>query len=144
MPGSAGSGSSSGAPPKYRMCIPHLGVSCVDHNNSRIGAIVHNSNCDNSSSNSRSSRSSIVPLLHCNSRLQSGHHNSFLPATSHASAAGRWATLHENVASPSKTTHCELRHPWSINRGAIRRFLNHERVAPTTPPWRRFPQEKKC
>jgi hypothetical protein len=41
--------------------IPHLGVSCVDHNSSRIGAIAHNSNSGNSSSNSHSSSSSTVP-----------------------------------------------------------------------------------
>jgi hypothetical protein len=44
MPGSAGSGSSSGAPPKYCMVYTPPGVSCVDHNSSRIGAITHNSN----------------------------------------------------------------------------------------------------
>jgi hypothetical protein len=36
-------------------CIPHLGVSCGNHNSSRIGAITHNSNRGNSSSNSSSS-----------------------------------------------------------------------------------------
>jgi hypothetical protein len=37
MPGSAGSGSSNGAPPKYRMVYTPPGVSCVDHNSSKIG-----------------------------------------------------------------------------------------------------------
>jgi hypothetical protein len=49
-------------------CIPHLGVSCIDHNSSRIGAIAHNFNRDDSSSNnSRSSSnnsSSTMPLPH--------------------------------------------------------------------------------
>jgi hypothetical protein len=127
-------------------CIPHLGVSCVDHNSSKIGAIAHNSNRGNSSSNSRSSSnnsSSTVPLPHRRSRLPSGHHSSFPPATFHASTMGRWATLLENVACQIKATHRELRHPWSISRGAIRRVLHHERATPTTPPWRRFPWEKK-
>jgi hypothetical protein len=79
MPGSTGSGSFSGARPKYRMVYTPLGVSCVDHNNSRIGAITHNSTCGNSSSNNHSSNnsSSTVPLLNRRSRLPSGHHNSF-------------------------------------------------------------------
>jgi hypothetical protein len=102
MPGSADSGSSSGAPPKYRMVYTLLGVSYVDHTSSRIGVITHNSNRGNSSSNSRSSNnnsSSTMPLLHRHSRL---------PST-----VGRWATLLESAT-------------------------------PTTPPWRRFPREKKC
>jgi hypothetical protein len=128
-------------------CIPHLGVSCIDHNSSRIRVITHNSNRDNSSSNSRSnnsSSSSTVPLPHRRSRLPSGHHSSFPPATFHASIAGRWATLLENAVCPSKATHRELQHPWSIRRGAIRRVLRHRRLTPTTPPWRRLPWEKKC
>jgi hypothetical protein len=44
MPGSSASGGSSGVPPKYRTCIPHLGVSCADYNNSRIGTIARRSN----------------------------------------------------------------------------------------------------
>jgi hypothetical protein len=123
-------------------CIPHLGVTCIDHISSRIGAITHNSNHGNSNSNSRSSSNSsnsTVPLLHHSNRLPSGHHNSFLPATFHASTAGRWATLLENVACPSKATHREFRHLWSISRGAIKRILRHGWAAPTTPPWRRFP-----
>jgi hypothetical protein len=128
MPGSAGSGSSSGAPPKYRMIYTPPGVSCVNHNSSRIGAITHNSNRDNSSSNSRSNSnnsSSTVPLLHHHSRLPSGHHNCSPPSTSHASNAGRWATLLESAACLSKANRRELRHPWLISRGAIRRVLHH-------------------
>jgi hypothetical protein len=133
VPGSAGSGTT--------WCIPHLGVSCVDHNSSRIGAITHNSNRGNSNSNSRSnSNSSTVLLLHHRSRLPSGHHSSFPPATFHASTARRWATLLENAAYPSKITRHEFRHLWSINRGGIRRVLHHGWAAPTTPPWRRFPR----
>jgi hypothetical protein len=140
MPGSAGSGSSSGAPQSTAWC-PHLGVSCVNHINSRIGAITHNSNRGNSSSNSHNS-SSTVPLLHRRSRLPLGHHNRFPPATFHASTTGRWVTLLENAACPSIATRCEFRHPWSFSRRAIRRVLRHERATPTTP-WRRFPWEKK-
>jgi hypothetical protein len=126
-------------------CIPHPGVSCVNHNSSRIGIIAHNSNRGNSSNNSHSSNnnsSSTVPLLHCHSRLPSGHHNSFPPATFHASTAVRWAAFLENAIYPSNATHHELRHLWSISRGAIRRVLHHGRLAPTTPPWRRFTREK--
>jgi hypothetical protein len=108
-------------------CVPHLRVSCVDHNSNRIGAITHNSNCGNSSSDNRSSsnnnNSSTVHLLHRCSRLPSSHHSSFPLATFHASIAGRWATLLENAACLSKATHRELWHPWSISRGAIRRVL---------------------
>jgi hypothetical protein len=132
--------------PNTAWCIPHLGVSCADRNSNRTGAIAHNSNRSNSSSNSRNSNSSrsTVLLLHHHSRLPSGHHSSFLLATFHASTVGRWGTLLKNVASPSKATHRELRHPWSINRGTNRRVLHHKLAVPTTPPWRRFPREKKC
>jgi hypothetical protein len=127
--------------PSIAWCIPHLEVSCVDSNNSRIGAIAHNSSHNYSSSNSRSS---TMPLLHHCSRLPSGHQSSFLTATFYASTTGRWATLLKNAACPSKATHHELWHPWSTNKGAIRRVLHNEWVAPTTPPWRRFPRVKKC
>jgi hypothetical protein len=46
-------------------CIPHLGVSCIDYNNSKIGAIDNNSIYGNFSSNSHnniSSNSSTVLL----------------------------------------------------------------------------------
>jgi hypothetical protein len=131
--------------PSTAWCIPHLGVSCVDHNNNKIGAIANNSIHGNSSSNSCSSNSnsSTVPLLHRRSRLPSGHHSSFLPATFHASTVGRWRTMFENAAYQSTATRLELRHPWSISRGAIRRVIHHGRVTPTTP-WRRFPRVKKC
>jgi hypothetical protein len=111
MPGSVSSGSSSGVPLKYRMVYTPPGGSCTNHNSSRIGAIAHNSNCGNSSSNNRNNsnnNSSTVLLLHCHSRLPSGRHNNFPPATFHASTAGRWGTLLENAASPSKVTHREL------------------------------------
>jgi hypothetical protein len=135
--------------PSTAWYIPHLGVSCVDHtsNSNRIGAIGHNSNCGNSSSNSYNSsnnNSSTMLLLHCHSRLPSGYHSNFPPATFHASTVGRWASLLENAASPSKATHRDLRHPWSTSRGAIRRVLHHALATPTTPPWRRFRREKKC
>jgi hypothetical protein len=94
-------------------CIPHLGVSCVDHNSSRIGAIAHNSNRGNFSSNNIST----MLLLHRCSRLPPGCHSNSPPATFHASTVGRWATLLENAANQSKATHRELRHPWSSNRG---------------------------
>jgi hypothetical protein len=143
MPGSAGSGSSSGAPHKYRMVYtPPGGVSCVGHNNSRIGAIAHNSNRGNFCSNSSNNNSSTMLLLHCCSKLPPGHHRSFSPATSHASTARRWATLLENATSQSKASHRELWHPWSSSRGAIRRVLHDRLATPTTPLWRRFPREK--
>jgi hypothetical protein len=72
IPGSAGSASSSGALSKYCMVYTPPRVSCVDHNNSRIGALAHNSNHDNSSSSS-----STMPLLHHRSKLPLGHHSSF-------------------------------------------------------------------
>jgi hypothetical protein len=131
--------------PSTAWCVPHLEVSCIDQNSSRIGAIANNYNCGNSSSNSHnssSSNSSTVLLLHHHSRLPSGCHSNFPPATFHASAVGRWATLLENAASPSKATHHKLQHPWSNNGGAIRRVLYHRLAAPTRPPWRRFPREK--
>jgi hypothetical protein len=128
--------------PSTAWCIPHLGVSCPDRNSSRIRAIAHNSNRGNSSSNNNSS--STMLLLHRHSRLPSGRHSSFPPTAFHASTVGRLGTLHENAANPSKSTHCELQQPWSINRGANRRVLHHGLAAPTTPPWMRFPREKKC
>jgi hypothetical protein len=48
MPGSASSGSCSGAPPKYRMAYTPPRVSCVDHNSSRIGALTDNSSSSSS------------------------------------------------------------------------------------------------
>jgi hypothetical protein len=45
---------------------------------------------------------------------------------------------------PKQSNSHELRHLWSIIRGAIRRVLHHGRLVPTIPPWRRFPREKKC
>jgi hypothetical protein len=92
MPGSAGSGSSSGAPPKCHMVYTPPRVSCAGHNSSKIGAIAHHSKCGNFSSNNHSSNnSSTVLLLHRHSRMTPGLHSNSLPATFHASTVGRWA-----------------------------------------------------
>jgi hypothetical protein len=128
--------------PSTAWCIPHLGVSCVNHNCSRIGAIVHNFNRGNPNCNSNNS--STVLLLHHHSRLPPGCHSSFPPATFRASIVGRWATLLENAANPSKVTHRKLQHLWSTSRGAIRRVMHHELVVRATPSSRRFSREKKC
>jgi hypothetical protein len=133
MPTSSVSGDSHGAPPKYRMVHTLAGVSCTDHNHSRTGAITHNSNHGNS--NRHNSSSSTVLLPHHCSRLPSDHHSSFPPVSFPGTTMGRWGTLFKSAASPSKVTHCELQHPWSINR----RVLCHALVVPTIPPWRRFP-----
>jgi hypothetical protein len=125
-------------------CIPCLGVNCADLNSSSIGAIACNTSSCSPNRNSSSSNSLTVLLLHLYSRLPSSHHSSFPPATSHASTIGKWDTLLMNAASPSKATHHELRHPWSINRGANRVILHHGLAAPTIPPWMRSLQEKKC
>jgi hypothetical protein len=87
MPGSTGSGSSSGAPSKYLMVYTHLGVSCVNHDSSRIGAIAHNSNRGNSSNNNNSS---TVLLTHRHSRLQSSHPSRLPAVTFCASTVGSW------------------------------------------------------
>jgi hypothetical protein len=128
--------------PSTTWCLPHLGVSCADRNSSRTRAIVHNSNRGNSSRHNNSS--SIMLLPHRCSKLQLGHHSSFPPVTSPARTTERWGTLLESVANPSKATHRELQHPWSINRGANRSILCHRLAAPTIPPWTRFLGEKKC
>jgi hypothetical protein len=129
-------------------CIPHLGLSYADRNNSRTGAITHNSNRGNSSNNSNSSsnnnNSSTVLLPHHCSRLPSGRHSIFPPVTSPATIVERWNTLLESAANQSKATYCELWHLWLVSRGAIRRTLRHGLATPTIPPWRRFPREKKC
>jgi hypothetical protein len=65
--------------PSTAWCIPHLEVSYADRNCSKTGAIIHNSNCGNSSRHSSSSSTVLLP--HCCSRVPSGHHSSFLPVT---------------------------------------------------------------
>jgi hypothetical protein len=98
--------------PSTTWCIPHLGVSSIDHNSSRIGAIAHSSNHSNSNGNSHNNSSnnnnSTVLLLAHHSRLPSGRQNSFPPATFHASTTGRWGTLLENdrgFCTPRRSLH---------------------------------------
>jgi hypothetical protein len=134
--------------PSTAWCIPYLGLSCIDHNSSRIGAITNNSNRSNFNRNSHnsssSSNNSTMLLPHRHSRLPPGLDSIFPPVTFYASTIERWATLLENATSPSKATHHELRHLCSTSREAIRRVLHHILAAPTTPPWRRFRRGKKC
>jgi hypothetical protein len=112
-------------------CIPHSQDSCADLNNSSIGAITHNTNSGSSSrNNSSSSSSSTMLLLHRHSGLQLGHHNRLPPAAFRASIEESWDTSLASVACPSKAIYHELRHPWSISRGA----LHHALAVPTTPP----------
>jgi hypothetical protein len=128
--------------PSTAWCIPHLGVSCADHNNSRTGAIAHSSNRGNFSSNSHNSsnsNSSTVLLPHRHSRLQSGHHNRLSTTAFHASTAESWDTSPLSASCQSEAIHLELRQPWSIIRRAYREVLHHRLAMPTTPSWRRFP-----
>jgi hypothetical protein len=141
MTGSSTSGGSSIAPAKSTAwCIPHLGVSCADHNSSRIGAITHNTNNDNSSRNNHNNNnnsnnsSSTVLLLHHRSSMQSGHHSRFPPTTFCATTVERWDTSLATASCPSKATHHELWHSWSINK----RVLHHGLAVLATPPWMRF------
>jgi hypothetical protein len=126
--------------PSTSWCIPYPEVSYVNRNRSRTGAIIHNPNRGNSSRHSSSSSTVLLPH-HC-SWLPSGHHSIFPPVTFPATTAERWGTLLESVTSPSEETHRELRHPWSINRGANRRVMCHGLATLTIPPWRKFPWEK--
>jgi hypothetical protein len=147
MLGSFARGVSSNAPPKYRMLYTPPGVSCANHNNSRIGAIVRNSNSGDSSSNSHnnsSSSSSTVLLLHRCNRLQSSHHNRLPTIIFRASTAGSWNILLVSASCQSKAIHLELWQPWSIIRGTHKGVRYHRPVVPITPPWMRFPREKKC
>jgi hypothetical protein len=136
MLGSYISGGSSGAPPSTAWYIPQLGISCTDHNSSRIGAIAHNtksgSSSHNSSNNNNNSSSTMLPL-HLHSRLQSGHNNSLPPVAFCATTVERWDTSPVIASCPSKAIHRELRHPWSINRRANREVLHNGLATPTTP-----------
>jgi hypothetical protein len=75
-------------------CIPRLGVSYVDHNSSRIGAIALNSihgNFSDHNHNSRgSSNSSTVLLPHHYSRLWSGCHSRLSTTAFRASTVKSW------------------------------------------------------
>jgi hypothetical protein len=126
-------------------CIPHQGVSCADLNSSSIGAITHNTNNGSTShSSNNSNNSSTVLLLHHCSRLQSGHHNRPPTAVFRASTMETWDISPVSASCQSKAIHHELWQLWSTSRGAHRGFLHHGLVMPTTPPWMRSPQEKKC
>jgi hypothetical protein len=103
-----------------------------------------NNGSSSSSSYNNSNNSSTMLLLHCCSSLQSGHHSRFPPATFRATTMQRWDTSLSSTSCPSKATHHELRHPWSINKGAKRGVLHNGLAAPTTPPWMRSLQEQKC
>jgi hypothetical protein len=105
---SSTSGGSSGAPPKYPMVYTPLGAQLrrpqqqqqywgnrMQYQQRQF--LLHNN------SNSSSSSSSTVLLLHCHSRLPSGHHSSFLPATSHASTVGRWGIFARECRQPKQS-----------------------------------------
>jgi hypothetical protein len=133
--------------PNTAWCIPHLGLSCVDHNSSRIGAIIHYSNCGNSSnnnhnSNSNNNNSSTVLLPHHHSRMQSGHHSRPPTVTFRASTAGSWDISPVSAYCQCRTIPLELRQPWPIIRRVHRGVLCQGLVVPTIPPWRRSPREK--
>jgi hypothetical protein len=125
--------------PSTAWCIPHLEVSCTDRNNSKTGAIAHNSNRNNFSS----SNSSTMLLPHHHSRLYSGHHGRLSTAAFHASTVRSCDILPMSASCQSKAIHLELQQLWSIIRRAHRGALHHGLAKPTIPPWRRFPREKK-
>jgi hypothetical protein len=146
MPGSSVSGGLSDAPPKYHMVytLPRGQLRRLQQQQN-WGNHPQFQLCGNSSSNNRNSNSSnSTMLLLCHhSRLPSGRHSSFPLVTSLVSTTGRWGTLLVNAVGPNKATHSELWHLWSISRGA-NRGVQHDKLAMlTTPPWVRFPWEKK-
>jgi hypothetical protein len=125
-------------------CIPHLGVSYADLNSSKIGAITRSINSGSSSHSSSNHNSSTMLLLHHYNRLQSGHHNRLPTKIFRASTVESWDTLPANALRQRRTTNPELQQPWSTGRRAHRGVLHRGLAVPTTPPWRRFPWEKKC
>jgi hypothetical protein len=91
MPGSASSGSSIGAPPKYRMVYtPPGGQLCRPQQQQNWGhhPQFQPRQFQQQQPQHSNSNGSTVPLLHRCSRLPSGHHSSFPLATFHASTMG--------------------------------------------------------
>jgi hypothetical protein len=119
-------------------CIPHLGVSYTDLNSSSIGVVARNTN-----SNSNSNNSSIMLLLHCRSRLQSGHHSRLPTAAFCASTMESWDILPVSASCQSQAIHLEQRQPWLIIKRAHIAVLHHRLTTPAAPPWMRYPWEKK-
>jgi hypothetical protein len=92
MPGSTGSGGFGSAQ-----------GSCVNLSSSSIGAI--NRSTNSGSFNHICSSSSTVLLLHCRTKLQSGHHSRLPQTAFRAPTMERWGILLTNAAIPNKEIH---------------------------------------
>jgi hypothetical protein len=135
MSGPSG-GSSSGAPPKYRMVYtPPVGQ--LHRPPPQFWAITHSSR--------NSSRSTNVLCQHSNSsRWQSGHHNSLRLLVTRATIAVKSATSPRTVVSPGWAMHLVFQLLGRTNIGSSRGAQHHGLAASTTPPWMEFPRKKKC
>jgi hypothetical protein len=90
------------------------------------------------------SSSSIAVLLSLHSSTeQLGHHSRSHQWGTDATTVGRLGTSPRNVACQGRPTHLVLQLLWLPSRRASREVQRRVLVMPTTPPWRRYPRERK-
>jgi hypothetical protein len=77
------------------------------------------------------------------SRQQLGHHSRSRQWGTHATTVGRLGTSPRSAACQGRPTHLVLQLLWLPSRRASREAQRSVLVVPTTPQWRRYPQERK-
>jgi hypothetical protein len=90
-----------------------------------------------------SSRSTTILFSLCSSREQLCHHSRLRHWGTRATTVGRLGTSPRNATCQGRLTHLILQLMWLPCRKASREAQRNIQAAPTTPPWRRYPQERK-
>jgi hypothetical protein len=126
-------GSSSSAPPSTTWFTHHPRDSHTDLHSSGVTAT--------RSSSSNSSTAALLPLH--SSKEQLGHCYRPHQWGTHATTVGRLGTSPRNATCEGRPTHLVLQHLWQITRGASREAQHRGLATPTTPPWMRYPWERK-
>jgi hypothetical protein len=89
-----------------------------------------------------SSSSSVMLLSLRSSRGQLDHHSRSHQWGTRATTMERLGTLLRNATCQDKPTHHVPQHRWQLSRRASREAHHSDLATPTTPSWKRYPQER--
>jgi hypothetical protein len=131
-------------PPEVVIAVLHRSTAWFTHHPQESHADLRNSRVTVSSFSSSSSNSSLATLPSLRiSKGQLGHHSRSHQWGTRATIMGRLGTLLRNAACQGKPTHHVPQHQWQLSRRANREAQRSNLAVLTTPPWRRYPQERK-
>jgi hypothetical protein len=128
-------------PPEVVLTVVHRSTAWFTRHPWDNHANPHSSRATTRSSSSSNSTTVLFSL--CNSREQLGRHSKSRQWGTRATIMRRLGTSPRNAACQGRPTHLVHQLIWLTSRRASREAQRSVLAASTTPPWRRYPRERK-